>query len=270
MANIKGGLVKNNGAAVAKAPSQFAMLTKTPSVVSRFAAMFNGDSKKAEKYLSSALSLYNSSDDLKRCEPNSIMAGIGQAALLNLPLNQSFGCAYMVPMGGKAQFVIGYKGYIRMMMNTGLYRSIVAVVVREGEITNWNKFTETYETGKKTSDAIVGFFARFELHNGFAKAIYMTKEEVDAHAKKFSKGGFGWKNHYEAMGKKTCLLQIVKFAPMTEELQDMMGDAFVADNKVMDKLSDDGTPEAIDVDFDAEEAVVEQAEDVPEVLFEEK
>lgn len=273
MANIKNGLAKSNGAAPSAVPNQFAMLTKNPSVVSRFATTFNGDSKKAEKYLSSALSLYNSSPELKRCEPNSIMAGIGQAALLNLPLNQSFGCAYLVPMGNKAQFIVGYKGYIRMMMNSNMYKSIVMVPVREGEITNWNKFTETYETGEAKSDAIVGFFARFELRNGFAKALYMTKEEVDAHAKKFSKGGFGWKNHYEAMGIKTVFLKIVKFAPMTEELQM----ALESDSKIMEKVAEDGTPEFVDIDIEADSGVVYTADtgdndvDVPvDELFKEQ
>ena len=51
MANVKNGLAKSNGAAPSAVPNQFAMLTKNPSVVSRFATTFNGDSKKAEKYL---------------------------------------------------------------------------------------------------------------------------------------------------------------------------------------------------------------------------
>lgn len=267
MANVKtGGLMaaKNNNA-VAQAPTNmFSLAIKKESVVNRFTNIFNGDKKKAEKYLASALSLVNSDPALLKCKPESLLAGVGQAALLNLPLTKSYGCAYLVPYGNQAQFIVGYKGYLRQMMNTNLYKSIVIQPVYEGEIENWNRFTETYETGTRKSDVVVGFFARFELHGGFAKAIYMTKEEVDAHAKKFSKGGFGWKNNYEAMGMKTAFLKIVKFAPMSEE----MLAALDSDGKVMQQMSDDVEGiEAVDIDVDAATENIPEQE-VHEIDFE--
>lgn len=260
MANVKtGGLMaaKNNNNSVAKkAPNMFSLAIKNESVVNRFTTIFNGDKQKAEKYLGSALALVNSDPALLKCDPQSLLAGVGQAALLNLPLNKSYGCAYLIPYGNKAQFIVGYKGYLRQMMNTNLYKSIVIQPVYEGEIENWNRFTETYETGTKKSDALVGFFARFELQNGFAKAIYVTKEEVDAHAKKFSKGGFGWKDHYEAMGMKTAFLKIVKFAPMTEETLAILE----AERKIYEQMQQGKNGEDFIDAFDVESLL----EDVPE------
>ena len=38
----------------------------------------------------------------------------------------------------------------------------------------------------KKSDNIIGYMARMDLTNGFSKTIFWTKEEVEAHAKRFS------------------------------------------------------------------------------------
>jgi recombination protein RecT len=42
----------------------------------------------------------------------------------------------------------------------------------------------------KKSDVIVGYAAYFELLNGFQKTYFMTKKQVEVHAKKYSKDVF--------------------------------------------------------------------------------
>jgi len=76
----------------------------------------------------------------------------------------------------------------------------------------------------------VGFSAYLETVNGFNKAIYWTVDEVNAHAKKYSKSyGYGsgpWVTDYEAMATKTVLRVLLsKYGIMSVELQN----AFVAE-----------------------------------------
>lgn len=254
MANVKGGLTatKNNAVAGAKAPSALGVMIGSASVQERFNKML-GD--KSAGFLSSLLSLVNNSKLLMKVDPKTILAGAATAAALDLPINPSLGQAWLVPYGDQAQFQIGYKGVIALAQRTGQMKSIVMTPVYEGEIRDWNRFTESYTQGERLSDNIVGFFARFELVNGFAKATYWSKQEVEDHAKKFNpmckKAGkmVGvWSSDFDAMACKTVLMSIMKtYCPMSVEMQK----AFSVDGKVVQEVSDDGTPETIDVDFDA-------------------
>ena len=257
MANVKSGLAKSNTAVTAgKAPNALGVMIGSASVQERFNKML-GD--KAPGFLSSLLSLVNNNKLLIKADPKTILAGAATAAALDLPINPSLGQAWLVPYGNGAQFQLGYKGVIALAQRTGQMKSIVMTPVYEGEIRDWNRFTETYSYGEKTSDAIVGYFARFELVNGFAKATYWTKDEVIAHAKRFSKafGNGPWKTDFDAMACKTVLMSIMKtYCPMSVEMQK----AFTADGKVVENVSDDGTPEFIDVDVEADSSVPDNAD----------
>ena len=54
---------------------------------------------------------------------------------------------------------------------------------------------------------IIGYLSYFKLTNGFESEFYMSIEEVEAHAKKYSqsyKSGFGqWKDNFDKMALKT-------------------------------------------------------------------
>lgn len=252
MASIKGGLMKQKQEEVAarKVSSGLSELMKNPGLQKRFESMLG---KKSAGFLSSLLSLVNNNAHLKSAEPHSILAAAATAASLDLPVNPSLGKAWIVPYrNGEsvlAQFQIGYKGIIDLAQRSGRMKSIVMTHVYEGEIKNWNRFAETYEPGERTSDNIVGYFASFELVNGFRKAAYWSREDVIAHAKKFSKSynhkSSAWQSDFDAMACKTVLLSIMKtYAPLSIEMQM----ALDADNGVK-SLDLDG--EVIDVTLDA-------------------
>ena len=123
---------------------------------------------------------------------------------------------------------------------------ITMTPVYEGELQYWNRFNETYTIGEKTSDEVVGYFAAFELVNGFKKATYWTKEDVIKHAKRFSKsyGSGPWQTDFDAMACKTVLLSIMKtYAPVSVEMQK----AFEADEQTA-VINEDGEAEFMDVE----------------------
>ena len=85
-------------------------------------------------------------------------------------------------------------------------------------------FYEMFDEDAKTSDKVIGYMAYFRLVNGFEKTHYMTVEEVEAHARKYSqsyKKGFGvWKDDFDIMARKTVLkLLLAKYAPKSIEMQ---------------------------------------------------
>ncbi|MGM2927273.1 recombinase RecT, partial [Bacillus cereus group sp. BC72] len=81
------------------------------------------------------------------------------AATLDLPIDKNLGYAWIVPYKGRAQFQLGYKGYIQLALRTGQYKSINVIEVREGELLKWNRLTEEIELDldNNTSEKVVGY-----------------------------------------------------------------------------------------------------------------
>ncbi len=256
MANVKtGGIVKTkNNSVVNHGDSTLGVMIGMKSTQERFEKMLG---KKSAGFLSSLLSLVNNDSLLMKAEPKSILAAAATAASLDLPINQSLGKAWIVPYKGKAQFQLGYKGAIELAQRSGKMKFITMTPVYEGEMENWNRFNETFTPSEKISDHVVGYFASFELLNGFKKSTYWTKEEVIKHAKRFSKtfSSGPWQTDFNAMACKTVLLSIIKtYAPMSIE----MAQAMEADGKIIE-TNDIGETKFIDVE--AETEVTEQLED---------
>jgi len=165
-------------------------------------------------FLQSVLELYTDGDYLVKCDPNAVMAECMKAASLKLPLSKGLGFCYVIPYGNKPQFQIGYKGLIQLAQRSGQYRYLNAGGVFEGEKVKYSRVTgELVIAGEATSDKAIGYFAYFELLNGFSKSIYWTKEQCEAHAKKFSKAwskpDSPWHTNFDAMAIKTVLKQII-------------------------------------------------------------
>lgn len=212
-----------------------------PSVEQQFK---NALKDSAPLFIASLIDLYGGDSYLQKCEPKDVIMEALKAATLKLPINKSLGFAYIVPYkkNGKQipTFQIGYKGLIQLAMRTGVYSCINADVVYEGELVKTDKLTGHIDlSGKKKSDTIVGFFAHFETVNGFRKTVYITVEDVKAHAKKFSASYDNqyspWKTNFEAMAIKTPLRHLLgKYGIMSVEMEQ----AFSSDRS--DEAEDEG------------------------------
>ena len=109
------------------------------------------------------------------------------ATSLNLPLNKNLGLAYVIAYKGTPSFQIGYKGFIQLAVRSGAFLRINACEIREGEI-NRNKITGEVEIlGDFPNNKIIGYMAYMKLKNGFEASIYSSEEQIEAHAKKYSK-----------------------------------------------------------------------------------
>lgn len=192
--------------------------------------------KRANQFLTSVLTAVQQNQNLAKADPMSVMFAAATAASLDLPVNPNLGFAYLVPYNTKqndgsmiqmCQFQIGYKGLIQLCQRTGMFRTINAIPVYEGQIMNENPLSgNQYDWSAKVSEKVIGYVAIFELLNGFSRELYMTKEQVHKHASRYSKtfkSQYGvWKTNEDEMSTKTVLkLLLGKYAPMSVEFQQL-------------------------------------------------
>lgn len=192
-------------------------------------------------FMASIIELYQSDSSLQMCDPNKVILEALKAATLKLPINKQLGFAYIIPYGKTnpiPTFQIGYKGYIQLAQRSGQYRYINADIVYEGERVTYNRVTGMLEiTGEATSETPIGYFAYFQLLNGFEKCTYWTKEKVTAHAKRFSKAWIKqdspWHTNFDAMALKTVIRNIIsKYGVMSVEF----ANAVVSDSSVDERI----------------------------------
>ena len=195
-------------------------LLNSPGIKRRFEEILDSA---APSFISSILTIVSNNAKLKECSPNSILSAAGVAAALRLPINPSLGFAHIVPYksknGTQAQFQLGHRGFIQLALRSGQYRTLNAGAVCEGQIAEIDFVTGEIVRGAKSSDNVVGYVAYMELINGFKKSLYMTVEELQAHAEKYSqsyaydlrsgKKSSVWSANFDAMAKKTVLKKLL-------------------------------------------------------------
>lgn len=259
-------LKKNNITAQKEAKTVKGML-ETPAFKKKFEEMLG---KKAAGFISSIIAVTNSSNYLMKADPATVIGAAAQAAMLDLPINQSLGFAYIVPYKGAAQFQLGYKGYIQLAQRSGQYIDIGAKTVYEGELEYENRLLDKFRFGERTSDKVIGYLAYFRLTNGFEKMLYMTIDEAQAHAKKYSQSYKGDTDKwgladFNVMAEKTVLKRLLsKYGPLSiESIQ--MSQALANDGGVI-SMNHDGdfdvnfSGETIDAETETEESTDKPAE----------
>lgn len=145
--------------------------------------------KRAPAFITSVLQIATSSYLFDDVDPVSIYNSAAIAATLDLPLNNNLGFAWIVPYNGKAQFQIGWKGFVQLAQRTSQYKRINVAEVYANQFKSWNALTEELNADftVEGSGDVVGYCAYFKMANGFEKLSFWSKEKVIKHAKKYSK-----------------------------------------------------------------------------------
>jgi recombination protein RecT len=208
---------------------------------------------KAPAFMASLLSLINGNTNFETVDPQTVLSAAMTAATLDLPINPNLGFAYIIPYAGKAQFQMGYKGFVQLAMRSGQFRTLNVSDVRIGEISDNNRLTGEMKfqwAENRESLAVIGYVGYMRLTNGFEKMMYMTTEELKTHGGKYSqsaKKGYGlWKDEFDAMAKKTVIkLLLSKYAPLTTEMQtaQLADQAVISDEGKYDYIDNDGKEE---------------------------
>lgn len=262
MATTTGIELKKNTITAQKEAKTLKGMLEMPAYKNKFNEMLG---KKAAGFMSSIIAVANNNKLLAKANPATVIGAAAQAAMLDLPINQSLGFAYIVPYKGEAQFQLGYKGYIQLAQRSGQYVDIGAKTVYEGELEYENRLLDKFKFGDRTSDKVIGYLAYFRLANGFEKMLYMTLDEIQAHAKRYSKSYSGGTDKwgladFNTMAEKTVLKRLLsKFGPLSiESVQ--MSQALSNDGGIV-KMNESGE---FDVSFDGETIDAEYEEPTEE------
>lgn len=287
-------LANTNNTALSK-PMGITSYLNTPAIKANIANVVG--EKNTTKFIASVVSAVQTTPDLKECTNSSVMNAALLGEALNLTPSPQLGQYYMVKFKNKrkvmnpqtkkdewvevaeAQFQLGYKGMLQLAIRSGQYRKINASEIKEGEVSGFNPITEEFslnpilDPDKRAKAKTVGYYAMFELVNGFRKEIYWTKEAMEAHASKYSKGYKSdkkngteytfWSKDFDGMAKKTMLRQLIsKYGIMSIDMQR----AYESD---MGVIRDDGSVDYVDNITDVREVAAEEiATNANQVEFE--
>lgn len=196
-------------------------LVKDTAITARFADLLG---ERAPAFLSGVIAAARANAALQKCEPMSVLTAAMTAAALDLPVSAGLGYAALVPYKNDCQLQIMARGYVQLALRSGRFARIETQPVRAGEIAAMNHFTGDITFAPPVSESVVGYLAYFRLTDGFEKFLYMSCEELNTHAKKYSQTaakGFGlWRDNFDAMAKKTVLkLLLARWAPLSTSLQ---------------------------------------------------
>jgi len=245
----------NNNVGTAKKPAFSSFMA---TVGTKLVANTITDEKRKTQFIANIVSAVSNNPTLQECDSVSVIGAGLQAEAMHFPINNALGYCYLVPFNDKksdtkkAQFQIGYKGYIQLAIRTGQYKNINVCEVREGELNdfdplkgmtfNWNK---NYEERKHLR--VIGYAGEFTLMNGFTRTLYIPYEEMLDHADTYSqafdknvyirlqkgekildekgrdmswKFSSFWYKNFDEMAKKTVLRQLLsKWGIMSVEMQ---------------------------------------------------
>ena len=195
----------------------------------------------SERFQRVALTAFSNNTKLQQCDPMSFIAAMMQSAQLGLEPNTPLGQAYLIPYGKQVQFQIGYKGLLELAQSSGKIKTLYAHEVRENDTFDidygLNQTLIHKPLLKGDRGEVIGYYAVYHLDAGGNSFIFMTKDEVLEHAKRFSKtyNSGPWQTDFDAMAKKTVIKQLLKYAPLSIELQK----ATSMDETVKTEISDD-------------------------------
>lgn len=228
---------------------------------------------------------------LQECEPYTLMFAAMKATALNLPLDNSLGFAYVLPYKDNkrgitvAQFQLGYKAFKQLALRSGQFSKIPnATDVKEGELVRRDRLTGDCvfkfedDDEKRAKLPTIGYVSFFRLINGAESVFYMSKNEMEQHALRYSqtyrstnpkvKAASKWSTDFLTMALKTVIkLNLSKNAPLSVEL----ADALKADQSIQfmrnkyDYLDND----ASDVDMQKAQELADKFADYEDVTHDE-
>ena len=257
----------NQQGMIAKIQGTKAVAKKQPQTIKDYINAMSGEIAKAlpqvmtpERFTRIALSAVSNTPKLGNCTPQSFLGAMMNAAQLGLEPNTPLGQAYLIPFENRkkgvteCQFQIGYKGLIDLAYRSGEVKMIDAQTVYENDEFEYELGMDPvlkHKPARTNRGNPIYFYATFKLTNGGQGFQVMSIEDVQAHAKKYSKtyNNGPWQTNFEEMAKKTVLKKLLKYAPLKTEFVKQV----TSDETIKTSISDhmeDVPNEYMDVEYE--------------------
>lgn len=240
---------------------------RTPEILARFADLLGN--RESQAYVQSVLIAVSGSDELMKCTPQSIVRSALRAASLGLSCDPALKQAWLVPYNKKkgdswikeAQFQPHYRGLYTLAMRTGKYSEIEVIPIGsgyrvensiEGGIVIVHEGTEKPALALPKCDPTKAriWFAWFKTTRGFIKKVWMTVEEIDAHAQKYVKDyakNPNWNDPDKraVMEMKTVLRELLSWADKSGTENAQLTEALRADDPDIVDAEEQDKPEIV-------------------------
>jgi len=202
-----------------------------------------------DRFTRIVLTAVRTNPQLLTCDPMSILAATMQSAQLGLEPGSGLNEAYIIPYKTQATFQMGYKGVVKLARNSGDITALWAEAVYEGELFKVAMGSQPridHEPdfgieGRGTYEKLTHVYAIADLATGGQQFAVMSKAEIEAHKKRYSRGWekSPWSDPLGAveMAKKTVVIRLCKMLPLNAEVQR----AIASDGTVRRELSVDMT-----------------------------
>lgn len=248
------------------------------------------DEKSRNKFVADITAYVASNKMLQECDNTTILSAAlnGNALGLSPVTGEYWVVPYKTKDGYKAQFQLGVQGRIQLALRSGKIAVLNTKEIHEGEYKGLDPnsgeplFSFISDDVEREKKPIVGYRAYVKLTNGFEKAIYFSKEKVLQWAARYSKAfdrelydrfvagkvtdwkeqqrcSSPWYERFDTMACNTVLKQLLKWCPMSVEMQDSERFENVVDNRVVGDLDIQFEPiEATADEVDEDEPVKEE------------
>jgi len=166
-------------------------------------------------------------DKLQKCLATSVIDSLVAAAGMDISLNKALGEAYLVPYQFACTLQVGYRGFIKLIVNTGFVTHVESVVVYEGEAfefhrdengPHWQHTPDVRLQGQ--DDKIVGCYAVGYTRGAAPIFEFMNADELkkvqgaSAAAKKGKSPYDFWATE---MRRKAPIRRMAKYIPKTAD-----------------------------------------------------
>ena len=197
----------------------------------------------AKRYISACLTALAVQPKLMQCKPSSVLKSMMESARYGLEPNSPLSEAALIPYGQECTFLIEYRGMMKLAWNTGLIKSLDYDKVCDGDEFDYSKGSNGLSFHHRPSlSASRGegsiYYAYAELKHGGTAFQVMTRDDIVAHAKHFSRGysskSSPWQTDFDAMAYKTVIRQLCdkKLPKSTTENGILMNEAAHIDDFV--------------------------------------
>lgn len=227
-----------------------------------------GQSMDAAKFAQDALTAIKGNPQLGQADARSLFGALFLAAQLKLPVGGPLAQFHLTPRKVKGNLVVvpivGYGGYVQLVMNTGLYSKVSAFLVHANDYFTSGANSERGEfyDFKKSNDnrgEVIGVIAYAKVKGIDESAwVYVDAETMRAKHRPKYWDSTPWATEEGEMFKKTGIRVLQKYLPKSADAAPL-AQAAEADQAIVRKL--DGVPELqVQQDDEPETITVNEAD----------
>ena len=191
---------------------------------------YHGNEQEALRFKTAAVDYVRRVPKLLECDRISLLSAFVQSAQFRFLPSGVGGEAYIIPYGCEAKFQLGYQGIVSLLYRTGKISTITANIIFDNDEFDYQEGIEAHLIHKpamfgKDKGKAIGVYAVVTMSDG-RKTFKVMDEEMIMSIKNLSRAKASKESPWNSdkdpekwMWRKTCLIQLAKLLPKTQELQ---------------------------------------------------